>query len=299
MPIKVPKKLPAITELKKENIFLMDEDRATHQDIRPLKIAIFNIMPLKEVTETQLLRRLSNTPIQLEITFIKSSTYTSKNTSQEYLNTFYKTFDDIKNLKFDGLIITGAPVEHLKFEEVDYWNELKEIMEWSKKNVTSTMHICWGAQAGLYYHYGIDKKKSNEKIFGVFKHKNNYKNCFLLRGVDESFYAPHSRYTFNDKNDVLKNENLNLLAETNNGDVFIVESKDMKNIFITGHPEYDKETLNIEYQRDLKKGIQIKKPENYFDENHNIEMKWLSSSSLIFANWINYYVYQITPYELD
>lgn len=298
MPVKVPDKLPAISKLEKENIFLMSEHRAIHQDIRPLKIAIFNIMPLKEITETQLLRRLSNTPIQLEITLINSATHICKNTSKEYLNTFYKTFDKIKNERFDGLIITGAPVEHLKFEDVSYWEELKEIMRWSKTNVTSTLHICWGAQAGLYFHYGINKKNLNEKKFGIFNHIKNDEHCFLLRGVDETFTAPHSRYTYNDKSDILNNNNLNLLSETTTGDVYIVESKDKKNVFITGHPEYDKETLKLEYERDLKKGLKIKEPENYFDKHGKIKMTWLSSSSLIFANWINYYVYQITPFKL-
>ena len=297
MPIKVANNLPSIKELKKENIFLMDENRAIQQDIRPLNIVILNLMPLKKITETQLLRRLSNTPIQLNVTFINSSTYISKNTSEKYLKSFYKNFNEIKNDKFDGLIITGAPVEHMKFEDVAYWEELKTIMEWSKTNVTSTLHICWGAQAGLYYHYGIGKDKSDKKTFGIFKHKKNEKHCFLLRGIDDYFYAPHSRHTYTDKNKILANDKIKLLSETIDGDVYIVESKDMKNIFITGHPEYDKETLNIEYKRDILKGLNIEKPVNYFNDKGDIEMTWLSNSSLIFSNWINYYVYQKTPYN--
>jgi homoserine O-succinyltransferase/O-acetyltransferase len=299
MPINVPEKLPAISILEEENIFLIDTNRSIHQDIRPLKIVILNLMPIKERTETQLLRILSNTPIQLEVTFIYSETHTSKNTTLEYLKNFYKTFSEIKNQKFDGLIITGAPVEHLKFEDVDYWQEIKDIMEWSKGNVTSTIHLCWAAQAGLYYHYGIEKKQSNKKIFGILKHNKNYQHSFLLRGIDDVFFAPHSRHTFNEKKDIIKNSNLRLLSESTNGQVYIVESNDMKNIFITGHPEYDKDTLKTEYDRDLKKGLKIDKPINYFNKDNSINMKWLSASSLIFSNWLNYYVYQKTPFKLD
>ncbi|SNX54743.1 homoserine O-succinyltransferase [Thermoanaerobacterium sp. RBIITD] len=302
MPIKIPDKLPAIKILADENIFVMGEERAIHQDIRPLKIAILNLMPTKSVTETQLLRLLSNNPLQIDIVLLYTASHKSKNTSPEYLKTFYKTFDDVNCEKFDGLIITGAPVETLEFEDVDYWQELKEIMEWSKHNVYSTFHICWGAQAGLYYHYGIPKYPLKEKMFGVFLHRIVKKNVDLLRGFDDEFYAPHSRYTEVRKEDVELVNDLDILAESDEAGLYIIGSKGGRQIFVTGHSEYDPLTLKAEYERDIKKGIAINIPKHYFPgDNPEREplVKWRSHANLLFSNWLNYYVYQETPYDIN
>lgn len=302
MPIKVPDNLPAKEILTKENIFVMDESRAFHQDIRPLKIIVLNLMPKKLETEVQLLRLLSNTPLQIEFTLMHMETHISKNTSIDYLTEFYNVFDDIKNKKFDGMIITGAPIEHLEFEEVIYWNELSKIMEWSKKNVTSTLHICWGAQAGLYYHYGIKKYKLDKKMFGVFEHTKVYKHEDLLRGFDDYFYVPHSRNTEVKKCDIEKVKELEILSESEESGVYIVSSIDGKQIFVMGHSEYDSNTLKNEYFRDIDKGINIDIPKHYFknDDPNNLPIvKWKAHSSLLFNNWLNYYVYQITPFDLS
>lgn len=302
MPIKVPDNLPAKEILTKENIFVMDESRAFHQDIRPLKIIVLNLMPKKLETEVQLLRLLSNTPLQIEFTLMHMETHISKNTSIDYLTEFYNVFDDIKNKKFDGMIITGAPIEHLEFEDVIYWNELSKIMEWSKKNVTSTLHICWGAQAGLYYHYGIKKYKLDKKMFGVFEHTKVYKHEDLLRGFDDYFYVPHSRNTEVKKCDIEKVKELEILSESEESGVYIVSSTDGKQIFVMGHSEYDSNTLKNEYFRDIDKGINTDIPKHYFknDDPNNLPIvKWKAHSSLLFNNWLNYYVYQITPFDLS
>ncbi|SCN22921.1 Homoserine O-succinyltransferase [Clostridium sp. N3C] len=301
MPIKIPNALPAREILNNENIFIMDEDRAFHQDIRPLRIAILNLMPIKVTTETQLLRLLSNSPLQIEITLLYQETYKSKHTPMEYLTTFYSTFSQVKDKKFDGLIITGAPVEHMPFEDVDYWPELTEIMEWSKHNVTSTLHICWAAQAGLYYHYGIPKYPLPEKMFGVFPHKLNYKNEKLLRGFDDLFYVPHSRHSEVRKEDIEKVQGLRILTESEECGVHIVITEDGKQIFVMGHSEYDAYTLKYEYDRDLARGLKIKPPKNYFpgdDPSQKPIVLWRGHGNLLFSNWLNYYVYQETPYEL-
>jgi len=301
MPIKVKDNLPAKEILTKENIFIMDESRAFHQDIRPLKIVVLNLMPKKQETEVQLLRLLSNTPLQIEIKFMHMETHIPKNTSMDYLNNFYNVFDDIKDQKFDGMIITGAPIEHLEYEQVTYWSELTKIMEWSKKNVTSTFHICWGAQAGLYYHYNIPKYKLKQKISGVFEHTKEYIHSDLLRGFDDIFYVPHSRYTEIKKEDIKKVKQLTILSESKESGVYIVSSKDGKQIFVTGHSEYDTDTLKNEYFRDINKGLKISVPKHYFpDDDPNKEpiAKWKSHSSLLYNNWLNYYVYQMTPFEL-
>jgi len=302
MPIKVDNNLPAKKILQSENIFVMDEDRALRQDIRPLHILILNLMPLKEQTEAQLLRLLSNTPLQVEITLMHPKTYKSKNTSSEHLLTFYNRFDEIKQNKYDGMIITGAPVEQMDFEEVAYWEELTQIMEWTKTNVTSTFHICWGAQAGLYYHYGIKKYKLDNKLFGIFKHTVLKPHCKLLRGFDDEFLVPHSRYTSTKKEDILYHEDLELLSESKESGIYIVMSKDEKQIFVTGHSEYDTLTLKQEYFRDINKGLEIQKPKNYFpfdDEHQYPPATWRSHAHLLYSNWLNYYVYQATPYIID
>ena len=301
MPIVIPKELPAFEVLQNENIFIMNDARAIHQDIRPLKILILNLMPNKVETETQLLRLLSNTPLQTEITLLKTASYQSKNTSTDHLESFYKTFDEIKDHTYDGLIITGAPVETMEFEEVSYWNELSAIMEYSKSNVTSTLHICWGSQAGLYYHYGIKKYSTSKKIFGVFAHDLHHKTNPLLRGFDDEVLIPHSRYTTVYKEEIEKNPNLELLLFSEDAGVCLVASKDGKQIFISGHLEYDKDTLKKEYFRDVEKGLDIDLPKNYFknnDCNKEVVVKWRGSAHLLFANWLNYFVYQETPYEL-
>lgn len=301
MPIKVPDNLPAKDILSKENIFVMNESRAFHQDIRPLQIVVLNLMPKKQETEVQLLRLLSNSPLQVDITFLRIENHISKNTSMDYLSTFYKVFDEIKNKKIDGMIITGAPIEQLEYEEITYWNELCKIMEWTKTNVTSTLHICWGAYAGLYYHYKIPKYNLKKKIFGVFEHTKVYNHYDLLKGFDDIFYVPHSRNTEIHREDIEKSEELEILSESEESGVYIVASKDGKRIFVTGHSEYDLNTLKNEYLRDKNKGLDIEIPKNYFKDNNPNNKpiaKWKSHSNLLFNNWLNYYVYQITPYEL-
>lgn len=301
MPIKIPHNLPAKEVLNEENIFVIDEERAYHQDIRPIKIVVLNLMPTKIVTETQLLRLLGNTPLQTEITLIHPSTYESKNTSIEHLLSFYSCFNDIKRMKFDGMIITGAPVEQMEFEEVEYWEELKEIFQWTKTNVTSTFHICWGAQAGLYYHYGIQKYPLPQKMFGVFPHQVNFKSEKIVRGFDDEFYVPHSRHTEIRREDIKKVEDIKIISESPESGVYIVISKDEKQIFVTGHSEYDPLTLKSEYNRDISRKLNISVPKNYFPgdlpSNEPI-VKWRSHANLLYYNWLNYYVYQETPYVL-
>lgn len=302
MPIKVTDKLPATKQLRNENIFVMSETKAMHQDIRPLKIAIVNLMPTKITTETQLLRLLSNTPLQVEPDLITMKSHESKNTSTEHLASFYKTFDEIKHRKYDGMIITGAPVENYDFEEVDYWEELKEIMEWSTTHVTSTFHICWAAQAGLYYHYGIPKYPLSQKCSGVFSHKVNRKTAKLVRGFDSNFYAPHSRYTEVRAEDIKKIKELEILADSEEAGVYIVFSKGGRRIFVTGHSEYDATTLADEYWRDVEKGINPNIPKHYFPDDNPKKspiVRWRSHANLLFSNWLNYFVYQITPYDID
>lgn len=302
MPIKIPVQLPAYNVLSNENIFVMNIERAETQDIRPLKIAILNLMPIKIQAENQLLRYLSNTPIQVEITLIQTKTYTSQNTPIEHLEKFYNYFEEVKDKKFDGLIITGAPVETMEFEDVSYWNELKEIMEWSKVNVFSTLHICWGAQSALYYHYNINKKPLEKKIFGVFSHEVNKINEDLTRGLDDIFYAPHSRHTTTLKKDINKVKELEILAESEEAGVFIIATKDKRQIFITGHLEYDRDTLKNEYLRDYNKGIKIEIPKNYFPKDDVKEIptvRWRGSANIVFSNWLNYCVYQNTPFKLE
>ncbi len=302
MPIKVKDKLPAINQLENEGIFVMTESRAVHQDIRPLRIAILNLMPEKTKTELQLLRRLSNTPIQIEVDFFHPETHESKNTSKEHLNEFYTSFSKIKSRTYDGLIITGAPVETLDFEEVDYWDELKKIMEWSKHNVSSTLFMCWAAQAGLYYHYNIRKHTLDKKQFGLFRHKINDTTCPLVRGFDDVFWAPHSRHTHIKKEDLLNVKDLQIISESDEAGAYIIISKKNNQIFITGHSEYDPFTLLEEYERDKAKGKEIDLPKNYLKEGNVIKepvVKWRSHSTLLYSNWINYYVYQITPFDID
>ncbi|VYU02308.1 homoserine O-succinyltransferase [Clostridium tertium] len=302
MPIKIPKELPAFKVLSNENIFVMNIERAQTQDIRPLKIAILNLMPIKIQAENQLLRYLSNTPIQVEVTLLQTKTYTSQNTPIEHLEKFYNYFDEVKDQKFDGLIITGAPVETLKFEEVAYWSELEEILEWSKENVFSTLHICWGAQAALYYHYKINKHPLDKKIFGVFPHKVNKINEDLTRGLDDIFYAPHSRHTTTLKEDIEKVNELDILAESEEAGAFIIATKDKRQVFITGHLEYDRYTLMDEYLRDCSKGMEIAIPKNYFPEDNEKEtpiVKWRGSANIVFGNWLNYCIYQNTPFDLE
>jgi len=300
MPIKVPDNLPAIDILQKENIFVMNESRAYSQDIRPLKIVILNLMPIKETTETQLLRLLGNTPLQVDVNFIYPETHKSKNTSQEHLSAFYKTIDEVRSMRFDGMIITGAPVEKLDFEDVTYWEELKMIMDWSIDHVTSTFHICWGAQAGLYHHYGIPKYPLEQKMFGVFAHQSKKDNVKLLRGFDDIYLVPHSRHTEVRREDIEKVPELEILSESDEAGVYIVASKDGKQIFVMGHSEYDACTLQEEYERDIKKGLDILVPQNYFpDDNpkNRPPLKWRAHAHLLFSNWLNYYVYQETPYD--
>ncbi|OCL28081.1 homoserine O-succinyltransferase [Orenia metallireducens] len=302
MPINIPDNLPAAEILEQENIFVMKESRAYHQDIRALKIVILNLMPIKEVTETQLLRLLGNSPLQVDIVLLHPKSHDAKNTSEEHLSTFYKTFDEIKDENFDGLIITGAPVEQMPFEEVDYWEELQEIMEWSLHHVTSTFHICWASQAGLYYHYGIPKYPLNQKLFGVFHHTINKKNVKLLRGFDNDFVVPQSRHTEVRKEDIEKVDELEILAESKEAGIYLVASKDGKQIFVTGHSEYDKDTLKWEYERDVNKGLEIDIPKNYYfndDPSQKPVVNWRAHAHLLFSNWLNYYVYQQTPYNLN
>lgn len=302
MPIKIPDKLPAVKVLREENIFVMTDKRASKQDIRPLKILILNIMPTKIVTETQLLRLLGNTPIQVEFDLIQTSSHQSKNTPPEHLERFYKTFADVKNQNYDGMIITGAPVENLEYNQVTYWDEICEIMEWSKHHVTSTLHICWGAQAGMYYHYGIEKQALPRKLSGVYKHKTRAKNVKLLRGFDDSFMAPHSRYTTIPKETIEACSDLKILADSKDAGVYLVISKNGKQVFIFGHCEYDADTLAKEYFRDLDKGINPDIPANYFPDDNPAKtpkMTWRAHAALLFNNWVNYYLYQETPYDLN
>ena len=301
MPIRVQNDLPVKEILEQENIFVMDEHRAMHQDIRPIKIGLLNLMPLKEDTELQILRSLSNTPLQVDVVFVNVSSHKSKNTSTSHLNKFYVSFEEIKDQRFDGFIITGAPVEQMPFEEVDYWEELKEIMEWTKTHVTSTMHLCWGAQAGLYYHYGIEKVQLDEKVFGVFEHRVKTRKTPLVRGFDDVFYAPHSRHTTVPTEAIESEEQLIILAESEEAGVFLTMSLDGKQIFVMGHPEYDRVTLNNEYMRDKNKGLEIALPKNYYPDD-NFEnrplLTWRSHANNLYTNWVNYYVYQVTPYDL-
>ncbi len=302
MPIKIDNQLPAHAALEKENIFVITETRALQQDIRPLRILILNLMPTKIETETQILRLLSNTPLQVEVDLLQTATHVSKNTSAEHMLKFYKFFDDIKDQKFDGLVVTGAPVELLDFEEVDYWEELCEILEWSKSNVYSTFHICWGAQAGLYYHYGLPKYKLDEKIFGVFPHRSLDSLHPLMRGFNDEFQVPHSRYTEIRRGDIAKVKDLQILSYSDIAGVHIVSDMACRKFFVTGHSEYDRNTLANEYFRDIKKGLPIKLPQNYFPNNDSSQkpiMNWREAASLLFSNWLNYFVYQQTPYDLS
>ncbi len=301
MPIRVQNELPVKEILEQENIFVMDEHRAMHQDIRPIKIGLLNLMPLKEDTELQILRSLSNTPLQVDVVFVNVSSHQSKNTSTSHLNKFYVPFKDIKNQKFDGFIITGAPVEQMPFEEVDYWEELKEIMNWTKTHVTSTMHLCWGAQAGLYYHYGIDKVQLVEKLFGVFRHRVLNRKIPLVRGFDDVFLAPHSRHTDVPIEKIRADERLMILAESDKAGAFLTMAQDGKQIFVMGHPEYDRVTLDKEYKRDKEKGLLIHLPENYYEEDDDTKkplLTWRATANNLYTNWLNYYVYQVTPYDM-
>lgn len=302
MPIKIPNELPAVKTLTDENIFVMTETRAISQDIRPLKILVLNLMPKKIATETQLSRILGNTPLQIEIELIMTASHVPTHISAEHLLAFYKTFDDVKDRYFDGMIITGAPVEQLPFEEVDYWQELCEIMEWSKTHVHSTFHICWGAQAGLYYHYGIEKYDLPEKMFGVFPHKVDYKRSILFRGFDDKFWVPHSRHTSVRREDIEKVPQLKILASSDEAGVYCVVTEKGKQVFVMGHSEYDPVTLKEEYDRDIGKGLQIKVPVNYFpDDNPENEpiVRWRAHANLLYCNWLNYFVYQTTPYDIN
>ncbi len=302
MPIKIQKDLPAKAVLESENIFVMDEDRALSQDIRPLEILILNLMPVKEETETQLLRALSNSPLQVDLTFLMMSSHVSKNTSMSHLNKCYVEFKEIRKKRYDGMIITGAPVEHLEYEEVNYWEELKMMMEWSKTHVTSTLHICWGAQAGLYYHYGIPKYPRKEKLSGIYEHQVLKRKVPLIRSFNDTFMAPHSRFTEVRREDIRKHPELIIVAESREAGVFLAMSRDGKQIFIQGHPEYDRMTLNNEYRRDLGKGMNPAIPRNYYpddDPNETPVLSWRNTGNTLYSNWLNFYVYQITPYLLQ
>jgi homoserine O-succinyltransferase len=302
MPLNIPDKLPAIDILQKENIFVMQETAAIHQDIRPLRIVILNLMPVKITTETHILRLLSNTPLQVEITLLHTTEHVSKNTSVEHLKSFYKTFRQIRNHKFDGMIITGAPIEQLEFEQVDYWSEMKDIMAWVEHHVTSTMFICWGAQAGLYHYYNIPKYPLDRKMFGVFTHQVNNPIIPLVRGFDEEFLAPHSRHTEIRRSDIVKISDLELVSESPEAGVYIVMTRDGRRIFVTGHSEYDPNTLKDEYDRDVKRGLPIELPVNYFhgnDPSKPPRVTWKSHANLLYYNWLNYYVYQATPYDIN
>lgn len=302
MPIKIQSDLPAKAELEEENIFVMDENRAVSQNIRPLEIIVLNLMPIKQDTELQLLRGLSNTPLQIDVTFLQMSSHVSKNTSASHIKKFYQTFEEIKNNNYDGMIITGAPVEKLEFEEVNYWDELITVMEWSKKHVTSTIHICWGAQAGLYYHYGIKKELLPKKLSGVYKHRVMNRKEPLVRGFDDVFMAPHSRYTQASRQQILDNPRLKVLADSDEAGIYIVLGDGGKEIFVMGHPEYDRLTLDQEYKRDIDKGIEPDLPVNYYpddDCNRKPLLSWRSHANNLYTNWLNYYVYQITPYDLN
>ncbi len=301
MPIRIPDSLPATAALESENIFVMTEYRAMHQDIRPLRVLLLNLMPTKITTETQILRKLSNTPIQVEIELLQTASHQSKNTAAEHLESFYTTFDEVRHQHFDGLIITGAPVEKLEFEDVDYWPELCEIMEWSKTHVHSTLHICWGAQAGIYYHYGVPKHTLDHKVFGVFDHQLVKTTSPLVRGYDDCFWAPHSRFTEVEAADIEAHPDLELIAVSDEAGVYIAKSTDSQNFFVFGHPEYDRDTLKAEYDRDIAKGMDIAVPAHYFpndDPTQTPRSSWFSHAQLLYTNWLNYYVYQTTPYDI-
>ena len=302
MPIKIPDALPATAILESENIFVMTEYRALHQDIRPLKVLILNLMPTKIVTETQILRKLSNTPVQIQVELLRTASYQSQHTDEDHLASFYTTFDQVRDRNFDGMIITGAPVELMEFEEVNYWEELTRIMEWSKTHVTSTMHLCWGAQAGLYYHYGIPKHLRKEKLSGVYTQKALDKRVPLLRSFDDYFKCPHSRYTEVREEDILKHPELRLLAKSDEAGVFLVMNQDGSQIFVQGHPEYDRMTLNNEYHRDLNKGLNPALPVHYYEHDDPFSvppLMWRNMANTLYTNWLNYYVYQVTPYTLE
>ncbi len=301
MPLIIPETLPAYDKLGEENVFVMHKERAEHQEIRPLKILILNLMPTKITTETQLARLLANNPLQIEITLLKTATYESTNTSEEHLDAFYLTFDQIKDQRFDGMIITGAPVETMKFEDVDYWDEICKIMEYSKTNVYSTIHVCWGSQAALYYHYGIKKHDSEKKVFGIFEHEVKEVKHPLVRGFDQGFYAPHSRHTKMHSEDI-EAKGLTILAESEEAGNYLIVSKDCRQIFVTGHPEYDQYSLAHEYDRDIAKGLDIALPKNYYyndDPTKEPIFRWRSHANLLYNNWLNYYVYQDTPFDLS
>lgn len=302
MPIKIPNDLPATETLHEENIFVITETRALKQDIRPLKILLLNLMPTKIVTETQFSRLLGNTPLQVELEFLQTATHKSTHTDEQHLINFYQTFDEVKHKKYDGMIITGAPIELMDFEEVNYWEELCEIMEWSKTHVTSTFHICWGAQAGLYYHYGIHKHKLPKKLFGVFPHKVEYKKSILFRGFDDVFMVPHSRHTTVLRKDIEAVPELKILSSSEKGGVYVISTDKGRQIFVTGHSEYDADTLQKEYLRDKNAGTPIAVPENYFEDDDDTKapvVSWRSHANLLFSNWLNYFVYQTTPYNID
>ena len=301
MPIQIPNDLPAASMLRQENIFVMTQQRAESQQIRPLEIVLLNLMPTKIATETQLSRLLGNTPLQVHLELMHMTTHRSKNVSQEHLLTFYKSFDELKHRKFDGMVITGAPVELMDFEDVDYWQELCRIMEWSKTNVHSTIHICWGAQAGLYYHYGVPKHPLPQKLFGVYPHQAEYKRSILMRGFDDVFWVPHSRHTTIFREDVEKIPGLKILASSEEAGIYAMMSKEGRQIFITGHSEYDPNTLRTEYERDKKLGLPIQPPANYFPDNDDTKdpiVLWRGHANLLFSNWLNYFVYQTTPYDI-
>jgi len=301
VPIQIPNDLPAAEVLQSENIFVMPKNRAATQDIRPLEIVLLNLMPTKIATETQLSRLLGNTPLQVKLELMHMSSHKSKNTSQEHLLNFYKSFDELKHRKFDGMVITGAPVELMEFEEVDYWQELCQIMEWTKTNVHSTFHICWGAQAGLYYHYGVKKYTMDKKLFGVYEHKADYKRSILLRGFDDVFWVPHSRHTTIRREDVEKIPDMKILASSDKAGVYAMSNKQGRQIFVTGHSEYDADTLLKEYIRDKSQGLPIEVPENYFPDNDDTKppvVRWKGHGNLLFSNWLNYFVYQTTPYDI-
>lgn len=302
MPLTLPDKLPAIDLLKKENIFVMDTTRAASQDIRPLRIAVLNLMPLKITTETDLVRLLSNSPLQIELSFMKVKSHTSKNTPVEHMQAFYTDFDEMRHHNYDGFIITGAPVEHLDFEEVGYWEEITEIFEWARHHVTSTLYICWAAQAGLYHHYGIPKYPLDKKMFGIFKHSIANPELPIFRGFDDEFYVPHSRHTEIRREDIARNPELNILAESEESGVYMVMAREGREIFLTGHSEYSPMTLDTEYRRDLSKGLPIEMPLHYYrndDPEHPPLVRWRGHANLLFNNWLNYYVYQATPYHLE
>ena len=301
MPLIIPKDLPAYEELQQENVFVMHQERAMSQHIRPLRILILNLMPTKIVTETQLARLLANSPLQVQLTFLQTASHAASHVSAQHLDAFYTTFDEVKNQRYDGMIITGAPVETMPFEEVDYWEELVEIMEWTKTHVTSTIHLCWGAQAALYYHYGINKVQLDKKLFGIFEHKVMNRKIPLVRGFDDVFYAPHSRHTDVPIEKIRADERLMILAESEKAGAYLIMAQNGRQIFVMGHPEYDRVTLDQEYKRDLSKGLPIEMPENYYPDNDSTQkplLTWRAHGNCMYANWLNYYVYQATPYDM-